>query len=56
MQTWKRGIVFPGALIALTLGLIFVEPDRGTTILLAAVSGTMLLIAGVRGNILFRPF
>ena len=30
------------------LGLIFVEPDRGTTILLAAVSGTMLLIAGVR--------
>ncbi len=48
MQTWKRGILFPGALIALMLGLIFVEPDRGTTILLAAVSGAMLLIAGVR--------
>ena len=48
MQTWKRGIIFPGALIVLMLGLVFVEPDRGTTILLAAVSGTMLLIAGVR--------
>ena len=30
------------------LGLIFIEPDRGTTILLAAVTGTMLVVAGVR--------
>lgn len=48
MSTWKRGIVIPGGLIALVLGLVFVEPDRGTTILLAAVSGSMLLIGGVR--------
>jgi cell division protein FtsW len=48
MQTWKRGILFPGALIALVLGLVFVEPDRGTTILLATVSGALLLVAGVR--------
>src|SRR5260221_3922897 len=48
MPTWKRGILVPGAMVALVLGLIFVEPDRGTTILLAAVSGTMLLVAGVR--------
>jgi cell division protein FtsW len=48
MGTWKRGIIFPGLFIGLTLGLIFIEPDRGTTILLAAVSGMLLVIAGVR--------
>jgi cell division protein FtsW len=48
MNTIKRGILIPGFIIAPALGLIFIEPDRGTTILLAAVSGTMLMIAGVR--------
>ncbi len=48
MDTFKRGIIFPGIIIAAALGLIFVEPDRGTTILLAVVSGMMLLAAGVR--------
>ena len=48
MNTFKRGIIVPGIIIAAALGLIFIEPDRGTTILLAAVSGTMLMIAGVR--------
>jgi cell division protein FtsW len=48
MNTFKRGILFPGIIIASALGLIFIEPDRGTTILLAAVSGTMLMLAGVR--------
>jgi cell division protein FtsW len=48
MDTFKRGIIFPGLIIAAALGLIFIEPDRGTTILLAAVSGMMLLVAGVR--------
>lgn len=48
MHTWLRGIVVPGAIAGALLGLIFVEPDRGTTILLASVSGVMLLIAGVR--------
>ena len=55
MTAWKRGVIFPGALIALMLGLVFVEPDRGTTILLAAVSGTMLLIAGVRLKCIVLP-
>ena len=55
MQSWKRGIVFPGLLIALVLGLIFVEPDRGTTILLAAVGGSLLLIAGVRWKHILIP-
>lgn len=48
MGTWKRGIVIPGCMVALVLGLIFKEPDRGTTILLAGVSGLVLLVAGVR--------
>jgi cell division protein FtsW len=55
MQTFKRGIIYPGALAAVILGLIFVEPDRGTTILLAAVSGTMLLLAGVRWKHIVLP-
>jgi cell division protein FtsW len=55
MDTFKRGIIFPGVIIALALGLIFVEPDRGTTILLASVSGMMLLVAGVRIQHLLIP-
>ncbi len=48
MNTFKRGILYPALIIVPVLGLIFVEPDRGTTILLAAVSAGMLLVAGVR--------
>jgi cell division protein FtsW len=48
MVTWKRGIVIPGVFIGAVLALVFVEPDRGTTILLASVMAVMLLIAGVR--------
>ena len=55
MQTLTRGIMIPGGIIALMLGLIFIEPDRGTTILLAAVSGSMLLLAGVRWLYIIPP-
>jgi cell division protein FtsW len=55
MQTWKRGVILPGLLIVSVLGLVFVEPDRGTTILLAAVSGSMLLAAGVRWKHVLIP-
>jgi cell division protein FtsW len=48
MGDWKRGIIFPALLFAPLLGLIFIEPDRGTTILMAGVLSIMLLIAGVR--------
>lgn len=48
MGTWKYGIAFPCCIIGLAVGLIFIEPDRGTSILLSAVTGTMLLLAGVR--------
>jgi cell division protein FtsW len=55
MQTFKRGILLPGIFIAPILGLIFVEPDRGTTVLLGTVSGILLLIAGVRWRDIFLP-
>jgi cell division protein FtsW len=48
MPTWRRGLLIPGLLVSLVLGLVFLEPDWGTTLLLASVSGVMLLVAGVR--------
>jgi cell division protein FtsW len=55
MHTFKRGIIFPAALAGVILGLIFVEPDRGTTILLSAVAGAMLLVAGVQWKHVLIP-
>lgn len=55
MQTLKRGVVIPGLLIATVLGLVFIEPDRGTTVLLACVSGAMLLVAGVQWKFIIPP-
>jgi cell division protein FtsW len=55
MPTLKRGIVIPGIFIGIVLGLIFIEPDRGSTILLAAVSAAMLLVAGVRWKYFVPP-
>ena len=55
MATFRRGLIIPGLLISLVVGLIFVEPDRGTAILLAAVSGILLLVAGVRWHCLMPP-
>jgi cell division protein FtsW len=55
MASWKRGIMVPMLFIGLVLGLIFIEPDRGTTILMASVSVTMLLVAGVRWSYIVPP-
>ncbi len=55
MPSWKRGILIPAIFIGLVLALIFIEPDRGTTLLLAAVSAAMLLIAGVRWKYFIPP-
>ena len=55
MPNIREGILVPAAFIGLTLILIFVEPDRGTTILLAAVSAGMLLLAGVRWKFFVPP-
>jgi len=48
MPRWKRGVFIPGLLIGSTVGLIFAEPDVGNALVLAAVSGALLLIAGIR--------
>ena len=55
MTTFKHGLLVPGIFISVVLGLIFVEPDRGTTVLLAAVVGIMLLVAGARWRYLIPP-
>src|SRR5438552_14568836 len=55
MPTFGRGLVVPGVFIGLTLGLIFLEPDWGTTLRLAAVSAIILLVAGVRWRYFFPP-
>jgi cell division protein FtsW len=55
MHTFKRGIIVPAILAGLILGFIFIEPDRGTTILLSAVTGAMLLIAGVQWKHVLIP-
>jgi cell division protein FtsW len=55
MAGFKKGLVLPGAVIAVVLALIFVEPDRGCTILLATVCGVMLIVAGVRWSCLIPP-
>lgn len=55
MPTWKRGIVVPAIFIGIILALVFVEPDRGTTILLGGVSAVMLIIAGVRWTYIVPP-
>ncbi|MCO5052999.1 MAG: putative lipid II flippase FtsW [Verrucomicrobiae bacterium] len=55
MRNWTRGVIIPGGIMAVLLGLIFVEPDRGTTILLAAIGGTMLLMAGVQWRFFVPP-
>ncbi len=56
MSTFWRGLARPGLVIGLVLGLIFVEPDRGSTILLAAVCAIMLLLAGARWRFFLPPF
>jgi len=48
MHTWWRGIFIPGCLVAVVLGLVFAGRDWKTTMLIASISGCMLLVAGVR--------
>ncbi len=55
MAGFKKGLLIPGAVMAVVLLLIFIEPDRGGTILLSAVCGVMLIVAGVRLTRLIAP-
>lgn len=55
MGTFWRGVVVPGLGVGVVLGLIFKEPDVGTTMLLAAVSAMMLLMAGIKWRYFLPP-
>jgi cell division protein FtsW len=55
MPTFWRGLVVPGLVSLVVLALVFVEPDRGTTILLASVAGCMLVLAGTRLGFILPP-
>ena len=48
MDTIRYGLLIPGTVLSLFLGLIFLEPDWGATALLAAVCGLMLILAGTK--------
>src|SRR5262249_48278158 len=50
-----QGITIPGAIVGSVVGLIFLEPDVGTALLLAAVSTVILLIAGIRWRYFLPP-
>jgi cell division protein FtsW len=55
MPAFWRGLFVPGMIIGVVLGLIFMEPDVGTTLLLGAVSAGLLLLAGVRWRYFLPP-
>jgi len=55
MGTFRYGLLIPGAMLALFLGLIFIEPDWGATVLLAMVCGLMLFLAGTKLRFIIPP-
>ncbi|HEX3718252.1 MAG TPA: putative lipid II flippase FtsW [Verrucomicrobiae bacterium] len=55
MSGFKKGLLIPGCVVLPVLALIFFEPDRGCTILLIAVCGVTLVLAGVRLSYIFVP-
>jgi cell division protein FtsW len=55
MGTCLRGIVIPGLAIGVVVGLIFLEPDVGNAVVLSAVSGAVLFMAGTRLRYLAPP-
>ncbi len=48
MGRFLEGFVVPGAMLACVLGLIFLEPDWGTTFLLAAVGVAIMYLSGTK--------
>ncbi len=55
MALWTRGILVPGLLIGIVVGLIFIEPDVGNALALGAVAGALLLISGIRLRYFLPP-
>ena len=55
MGTFKNGLLIPGMVLGLFLGLIFIEPDWAATALLATVCGLMLFLAGTKLRFIVPP-
>lgn len=55
MKSFIHGVVIPCAAAGVILGLIFKEPDVGTTLLLTCVSCIILLSAGAKARYLILP-
>lgn len=55
MRSFWQGLAVPGLISGLLLGLVFLEPDWGTALLLGAVTAVVLLVAGVRWRFLAPP-
>jgi cell division protein FtsW len=55
MHTLKHGLIIPGGILALGLGMVFMEPDFGTTLLIATVGGIVLLVAGANWKYVIPP-
>lgn len=55
MPTFLHGAVLPLGLIGLVAGLVFLEPDVGTAVLIGAVGSVVLLIAGMRARYFLPP-
>jgi len=56
MTGWKRGALVPGLAIGLGAALPVQGTGRGHALLLAAVCGLVLLVAGIRLNTFCRPW
>ena len=46
-ETFMRGFLYPGLFFGATVGLIFMEPDVGTCLLVGSVGVIMMFVAGV---------
>jgi len=44
----KRGVIIPLFFLSIVLGLVFIEPDFGTTMLIAVVGMTLMFVGGTR--------
>jgi cell division protein FtsW len=55
MRSFWFGLAQPALVLGIVLALIFIEPDRGTTILLVTVGGMMLVLAGTRLDFIVPP-
>jgi cell division protein FtsW len=48
MKNFKEGILYPSIVLGIVMTLILIEPDRGTFILMSAVTAGVLCVGGVK--------